>query len=140
MSDTVSPEQRRINMQKIRSKDTSIEIQVRKYLFSKGFRYRKNVSTLPGKPDLVLRKYNTVIFVNGCFWHMHQGCRKSRIPRSNTEYWEKKLKRNAENDRKNIAELTTAGWSVIVLWECDLKRDFDGVMQQTIKMIFSGNK
>lgn len=130
--DSITPEHRSWNMSRIKSKDTKIEVQVRKYLFSKGFRFRKNDKRYPGKPDVVLPKYKTVIFVNGCFWHQHEGCKYARLPKSRPEYWEPKLKRNIENDRKHYHELEASGWHVIVLWECELKKDFEGVMNSVI--------
>ena len=110
-------------MSRIRSTNSKPEDIVRKYLFSKGLRYRKNVKTLPGKPDVVLTKYKTVIFVNGCFWHGHQGCRYFVMPKSNTEYWNKKIAGNVERDRNVIVQLEELGWNVITVWECQLKKD-----------------
>lgn len=132
--DNLTKEQRHLNMSHIRSKNTSIEIKVRKYLFSKGFRYRINVKTLPGKPDIVLKKYNTVIFINGCFWHRH-GCRLSTMPKTNQEYWIKKFETNVSNDEENYKKLRNEGWNVEILWECELKDDFEMVMNQLIEDI-----
>ena len=112
---------RSMNMSHIRSTNTKPEEKVRKYLFSKGLRYRKNVHTLPGKPDIVLKKYKTVVFVNGCFWHRHD-CGRFVMPASNTEYWEKKINGNVERDKKNTTLLEEQGWRVIVIWECELKK------------------
>ena len=113
---------RSYNMSMIRSKSTKPEELVRKYLFSHGFRYRKNVRTLPGSPDIVLPKYKTVIFLNGCFWHKHD-CPRFVLPKSNTEYWNKKIENNVKRDTDNTALLKQAGWKVIVVWECELKKD-----------------
>lgn len=121
MADTKTPEERSRNMSHIRSVNTKPEELVRKYLFAHGFRYRKNDKRYPGKPDIVLPKYHTVIFVNGCFWHMHN-CSRARLPRSNQDYWEPKIKRNMERDQDNIRRLEDAGWKVIVIWECELKK------------------
>ena len=121
MADVHSPKTRSFNMSRIRSKDTKPEEIVRKYLFSKGFRYRKNDARFPGKPDIVLPKYKTVIFVNGCFWHKHEGCRYFSWPENNAEFWAKKINANVERDAKNYAHLQQLGWHVIVIWECDLK-------------------
>ena len=110
------------NMSRIRGKDTKPEELVRKYLFSQGFRYRKNDARLPGKPDIVLPKYKTVIFVNGCFWHGHEGCHYFVWPKNNAEFWKKKIGSNIERDAKNHALLAKLGWNVIVVWECELKR------------------
>jgi len=121
MVDNHSKESRSYNMSQIRSKDTKPEQIVRKYLFSHGFRYRKYVKELPGKPDIVLPKYKTVIFVHGCFWHMHEGCSRSNIPKSNEDYWIPKLSKNKERDLKNIYSLELQGWNIIIVWECELK-------------------
>lgn len=119
--DTKTPEARSLNMSHIRSKGTKPEETVRKFLFHRGFRYRKNDKRLPGKPDVVLPKYKTVIFINGCFWHMH-GCSRSRLPRSNNTYWEPKIKRNRERDQQQYQQLKNAGWKVLIVWECELKK------------------
>lgn len=119
--DNKSAEQRRENMSHIRSTNTKPEEIVRKFLFSKGFRYRKNDKRYPGKPDIVLPKYRTLVYVNGCFWHQHAGCRYAAIPKSNQEYWLPKLARNIERDEKVHQEAVEAGWSVIIVWECSIK-------------------
>lgn len=121
MADIKTPAERSENMSRIRSINTKPEEIVRKYLFKHGFRYRKNDRRYPGKPDIVLPKYRTVIFVNGCFWHMH-GCSRSRLPRSNQEYWKPKIERNIERDAENKQKLEVDGWNVIVVWECELKK------------------
>lgn len=121
MADTKAPAERSENMSRIRSTNTKPEEIVRKYLFSHGFRYRKNDKRYPGKPDIVLPKYRTIIFVNGCFWHMH-GCSRSRLPRSNQEYWKPKIERNIQRDAENQRKLEADGWKVIVVWECELKK------------------
>lgn len=120
MADNHTKEVRSMNMSHIRSKNSKPEEIVRKYLFSQGFRYRKNVKKLPGTPDIVLPKYRTIIFVNGCFWHKHS-CPRFVWPSSNQEYWVPKILGNVERDKKNIALLTDAGWRVIVVWECELR-------------------
>ncbi len=122
MSDRHTHEQRRYNMQQIKGKDTKPEISLRKLLFADGFRYRINDRKLPGKPDIVLKKYNTVIFVNGCFWHGHQNCRYFVVPKTRTEFWTDKIKGNKERDHRNISLLKEAGWNVITVWECELKK------------------
>lgn len=122
MADNHTPEVRSYNMSRIRNKDTKPEEIVRKYLFSQGFRYRKNVKELPGRPDIVLPKFKTVVFVHGCFWHMHN-CGAFRWPATNYEYWNKKILGNVERDRKNEELLKVAGWNVITIWECDLTRN-----------------
>lgn len=122
MADVHTPEQRSYNMSRIRGKNTKPEELVRKYLFAQGFRYRKNDARFPGKPDIVLPKYKTVIFVNGCFWHGHEGCRYFVWPKSNTEFWEHKITGNIQRDMRNQQELTEQGWNVITIWECELKK------------------
>ena len=122
MADNHTKEQRSYNMSKIRSTNSAPEEKVRKFLFSKGFRYRKNVKSLPGCPDIVLPKYKTVIFVNGCFWHKHD-CPRFVWPSSNKEYWEPKIRRNVERDKINIELLQKEGWRVLVVWECELKKN-----------------
>ena len=107
-------------MSHIRGKNTRPELIVRKYLFAHGFRFRVNVKKLPGTPDIVLRKYHTVIFVNGCFWHGHEGCPYFVLPKSNVEFWNNKITRNRERDLKNRIKLRDMGWHVIQLWECQL--------------------
>lgn len=114
---------RSYNMSEIRSTGTKPEEIVRKYLFSKGLRYRKNVKILPGKPDIVFSKYKTVVFVNGCFWHGHQNCRYFVMPKSNTEYWESKIKSNITRDKTTYDSLSALGWNVLIVWECELKKD-----------------
>lgn len=108
-------------MAAIRSRDTKPEMVVRKYLWSRGFRYRVNNLRLPGHPDIVLRKYHTCIFVNGCFWHGHEGCKYYRVPKTNTEFWERKISRNRERDREEQKQLARMGWHCITVWECELK-------------------
>ena len=116
MADTKTPEERSRNMANIKSENTKPENIVRKYLFKNGFRYRKNDKRYPGKPDIVLPKYRTAIFVNGCFWHMHN-CARGRMPRSNQDYWIPKIQRNIERDKDNIIKLESMGWKVIIIWE-----------------------
>lgn len=110
-------------MSRIRCRDTKPEEIVRKYLFSRGFRYRKNDPSLPGKPDIVLPKYKTVIFVNGCFWHGHEGCRYFVWPKNNANFWKEKIERNIERDTHNYQLLAERGWKIIVVWECELKKN-----------------
>lgn len=135
--DSITNEKRSWNMSRIKSKDTKIEVLVRRYLFAKGFRFRKNDKRYPGKPDVVLPKYRVVIFVNGCFWHMHLGCKYGRLPKSNTDYWKPKLEKNSENDKQHIKWLQEMGWTVVVLWECELKKDFEGVMERIIQKLIA---
>lgn len=112
---------RSYNMSRIKGKNTRPEELVRKYLFSQGFRYRKNDKRLPGSPDIVLPRYKTVIFVNGCFWHGHEGCRYFVWPESNKDFWKNKIETNIARDNKKTAALESMGWKVITVWECELK-------------------
>lgn len=137
MPDVLSKEQRSWNMSRIRSRDTQIEMRVRKHLFNKGFRYRKNVASLPGKPDIVLPKYNTVIFVHGCYWHRHENCKYSTTPKTRAEFWNEKFNRNIANDKKHQKALRDMGWHVIILWECQIKHQFDDTMGNCISQLLS---
>ena len=121
MADVHTPKQRSYNMSRIRGKDTKPEEMVRKYLFSQGFRYRKNDTRLPGKPDIVLPKYKTVIFVNGCFWHKHEGCKNFVWPKNNAEFWKDKITGNVVRDQENRKRLCALGWRIITIWECELR-------------------
>lgn len=112
---------RSYNMSQIKGKNTKPEELVRKYLFSQGFRYRKNDKRLPGSPDIVLPKYKTVIFINGCFWHGHRDCKYFVWPKSNEEFWRNKIYSNIERDIRKTKQLTGLGWKVIIVWECELK-------------------
>ncbi|MCR4573872.1 MAG: very short patch repair endonuclease [Lentisphaeria bacterium] len=120
--DTVSPEKRSETMSKIRSKNTKPELLVRHHLHMLGFRYRLHSPKLPGHPDIVLPKWHTVIFINGCFWHRHEGCKVATMPKSNVEFWTKKFERNVARDKKEQAALKEAGWHVLVVWECEIKK------------------
>ena len=119
--DVLSKDQRHKNMAAIHSANTKPEMIVRKYLFAHGFRYRLNHPRLPGRPDIVLRKYRTCIFINGCFWHGHEGCKYYVIPKSNTEFWTQKITRNIERDKQVQQELARMGWHCMTIWECELK-------------------
>lgn len=121
MADVHEPEIRSYNMSQIKGKDTKPEIMVRKFLFSMGFRYKLHVKKLPGKPDLVFPKYNSVVFVNGCFWHGHEGCKYFVVPKTRTEWWLEKINRNKMKDVGNITLLHQEGWNVVIIWECELK-------------------
>lgn len=119
--DVLSKEQRHRNMTAIHSANTKPEITVRKYLFVHGFRFRINYSRLPGHPDIVLHKYRTCIFINGCFWHGHENCKYYVIPKSNTSFWTQKISRNIDRDKQVQRELAQMGWHCITIWECELK-------------------
>ena len=121
MPDKLTREQRHRCMASIRGKDTKPEMIVRRWLHSRSFRYRVNVKGLPGSPDIVLRKYRTAIFIHGCFWHGHEGCRYFVLPKSNTEFWTAKIERNRERDLERRAQLKQMGWHTVVIWECQLK-------------------
>jgi DNA mismatch endonuclease (patch repair protein) len=114
---------RSYNMSQIKGKNTKPEILVRKFLFSKGFRYRLHVKTLPGKPDIVLPKYKTVIFINGCFWHGHENCKYFVIPKTKTDWWLNKIYGNKQKDGENFIQLSQIGWKIVTIFECELKRD-----------------
>ncbi len=130
--DRLTKEQRHLCMAAIHGKDTKPERWVRKFLFSRGFRYRLNHPRLPGHPDLVLRKYRTVIFVNGCFWHGHEDCKYFRLPKTNTDFWQKKIARNKERDKAEQRQLAAMGWHCITVWECQLKPK---VREQTLESL-----
>ena len=136
MTDVHDKKTRSYNMSRIRAKDTKPEMIVRKYLFSRGFRYRLHVRKLPGKPDLVLPKFRTVIFVNGCFWHGHEGCKYYVLPKNNQDWWLRKINRNRELDEKNTGELNRDGWRVITIFECELKNGkLESTLENTIRRI-----
>ncbi len=134
MADVMTPEQRSRCMAAIRGKDTKPEMIVRKYLFSRGLRFRVQVRKLPGNPDIVLPKYKTVIFVNGCFWHGHEGCKYFRLPKSNIEFWKEKIERNIERDRESMQALFDLGWKVIRVWECELRNKAN--REETLNKIY----
>lgn len=139
--DIVSEEKRSYIMSKIHSKDTKAELVVRKALFARGFRYRIHDKRLPGKPDIVLPKYKTVIFVNGCFWHGHEHCKYYRLPKSHKEYWSNKIKGNKQRDIKNNILLKEMGWFVITAWECSIrgksKEDIEAFIDKIIRQMLS---
>lgn len=126
----ISAEQRSKIMAQIGSKNTKPEIIVRKWLHRRGFRFRLHRADLPGKPDIVLPKFKTIIFIHGCFWHQHLNCKKSTLPKNNSTYWEEKFKRNLKNDSKAISQLQESGWQVIIIWECEV---LNGEYQNIIK-------
>lgn len=135
MSDVMTPEQRSHCMAAIKGKDTKPEMIVRKYLFSRGLRFRVQVRKLPGTPDIVLPKYRTAIFVNGCFWHGHEGCKYFRLPKSNIEFWKEKIERNIERDKESMRALLGQGWKVIRVWECDLRNKAN--REETLNKIYN---
>lgn len=126
-------------MSRIKAKDTSIEIRVRKWLYHHGYRYRKNVSTLPGKPDIVLKSYNTVIFIHGCFWHRHPNCKDATTPKTHTEFWQSKFAKNIANDKKNTQKLEEMGFRVLIIWECEINKHFDETVSKISRIIGSSH-
>lgn len=140
MTDKITPERRSANMARIRSKDMKPELHVRRLVHSLGYRYRLHRKDLPGKPDLVFGPQKKVIFVHGCFWHLHPDpdCADAKMPKSNTAYWKPKLERNVERDRQHIAALTEAGWKVLTIWECET-RDMREVEQRIVKFLEAKN-
>jgi DNA mismatch endonuclease, patch repair protein len=123
MADVHEPHIRSYNMSRIRGKNTKPEMIVRRFLHSQGFRFRLHDKKLPGKPDIVLKKYRTVIFIHGCFWHGHEGCKYFVVPKTRTEWWLNKINRNKDNDAKAMSALNSTSWKVIEIWECELKQD-----------------
>lgn len=132
MTDIWSKEKRSEVMSKIRSKNTKPEIMLRKVLFALGYRYRIHNKVLPGKPDIVLPKYKTAIFVHGCFWHYHADCREGRIPNTNSAFWREKLLKNISRDQKHQETLIQLGWKVLVCWECEIEKDIEAVTKKVI--------
>ena len=138
MSDRISKKHRSWNMSRIQGKNTKPELQLRSLLHRAGFRFRLHDSRLPGKPDIVLRKYRTAIFVNGCYWHRHENCAKATMPKSRIEFWQDKFEKTVARDQCKNRELKQAGWHVITVWECDLEKAPETVLNkvaQTIKGI-----
>lgn len=135
MPDRFSTEKRHEIMSAIKGKDTKIEVMVRLWLYHHGIRYRKNLKVLHGTPDIILTRYKVAIFVNGCFWHSHEGCKYASHPKSRVEYWEPKLAKNVERDMRHQVELTDAGWHVFVVWECEIATDFEGTMEKLLSRI-----
>ena len=132
--DKVSRERRSWNMSRIRGKDTKPEVAVRAILHRMGYRFRIHRSDLPGKPDIVLPKYRTVISVHGCFWHRHEGCALAYTPKSCVEFWTKKFANNVERDRRNQRQLKQLGWNVVCVWECEVKKD-TGALEERLQSI-----
>ncbi len=137
--DKVSSQQRSYNMSLIHGQDTKPEILVRKYLFSRGLRFRKNDKRLPGHPDIVFPKYKTVVFINGCFWHGHEGCKYFVMPKSNVEFWQNKIQTNIARDAAIKNKLEKLGWIILVVWECELKaRTREQVLSNLYNSIIAG--
>lgn len=140
MVDTLSPEKRSWNMSRVRSRDTKPEVMVRSLLHCNGFRFRLHSNDLPGKPDIVLPKYHTVILVHGCFWHRHEGCQDATTPKTRTTFWENKFKENTERDQRTAESLRKLGWKVIVVWECETSKPEDLLKRLKTKIKESSNK
>ena len=141
MADVHSKETRSYNMSRIKGKDTKPEMLVRKYLFSKGLRYKLHDKTLPGKPDMVFPKYKTVLFIHGCFWHGHEGCKYYVVPKTKTEWWINKINGNIKKDTDSIARLQQLGWKVVIVWECELKPGkVNGTLQNLMKTFKQNNE
>lgn len=138
MSDRMTPKQRHRCMSHIHSSGTKPEKAVRSWLWKHGYRYRLNVKSVPGKPDIVMRKYRTAIFVNGCFWHGHEGCKGFVMPKSNVDFWQTKIDRNRERDLRNYQILADNGWQVVVIWECQIKSDFEQTMTE-LSVVLNSN-
>ncbi len=137
--DNLTAQQRHKNMANIRLKDTRPELLARKWLWSHGYRYRLNVKSVPGKPDIVLRRYRTAIFVNGCFWHGHEECGNFKAPKNNTVFWLNKITKNKERDQRNYRDLFNAGWNVIVIWECQLRNNRIEETMRNVEHLLSNN-
>ena len=141
MADTITTEHRHYVMSQIHSSSTKPELRLRYALWRLGFRYLVNDKRLPGRPDIVLPKYNTVIFVHGCFWHGHKGCANYRIPKSNTEFWTAKVERNQARDQEVWRKLEAKGWSVIIVWECELKKsELEGTVSRVEQEIIQNGE
>jgi DNA mismatch endonuclease (patch repair protein) len=130
MVDTVTSERRSWNMSRIRCRDTGPEVVLRSLLHRAGFRFRLHAKKLPGRPDIVLPKYKTAIFVHGCFWHRHAGCRNATTPSTRAEFWQEKFDGNVRRDARNRADLKAAGWTVMTVWECELKANAEDVARK----------
>lgn len=137
MADLFDEQTRSRIMASIKGKDTKPEVLVRKFLFSKGLRFRKNPKNFFGKPDIVLRKYNTIVFINGCFWHAHDNCNRFSMPKTRVGFWEEKFKKNKSRDKRNIDFHRSSGWNVIVVWECEIIRKEEETLNGLLEQILS---
>lgn len=139
MGDVHDKATRSFNMSRVQSRDTKPEIRLRRSLFSKGFRYKLHDKKLPGKPDIVLPKYRTVILVHGCFWHQHKGCKKARLPIQNAEFWKAKLQQNVSRDAKSEKALRDLGWNVLIVWECETQKSIKETLERVSHSLTSVN-
>lgn len=130
MADTIARERRSWNMSRIKGRNTGPELRLRSLLHRAGFRFRLHAKELPGRPDIVLPKYRVAIFVHGCFWHRHQGCRNATTPSTRLQFWQSKFDSNVSRDERNRTDLRAAGWTVLTVWECELKSDASGVVER----------
>lgn len=135
MADSLSRERRSWNMSRIKGQNTGPELRLRSLLHREGFRFRVHGQRLPGRPDIVLPKYRSVIFVHGCFWHRHPGCPNSTTPSTRRDFWQDKFDKTVDRDRRNLAALEAMGWSVHVVWECELEADPQGVIQRLVQLL-----
>lgn len=135
--DILTPEKRSWNMSRIRGKDTKPELALRSALHRLGYRFRLSDRRLPGRPDIVLPKYKTAVFVHGCFWHRHRGCKYAYVPKSKVEFWQQKFEENIARDERNIRDIRSNGWIPIVVWECQIKHDLDSCIQRLIDQLHS---
>lgn len=133
--DHLSPRERSRNMSRIRASDTIPEVSLRSALHRRGFRFRKNVATLPGKPDIVLPRHRTVVFVNGCYWHRHKNCKRATTPKTNRSYWRAKFAANVRNDAIHTRQLRQLGWKVLVVWECQLRHNIEEATEDLIRRL-----
>ena len=139
MADNLTPQQRKIAMSRVRGQNTTPEKVVRSLLHRFGFRFRKNVKSLPGTPDIVLPKYRTAIFVNGCFWHGHESCKRATIPNTHREFWVRKISSNVSRDKRSIELLQQAGWRVVTIWQCQLRsqKESEETVQKTAALLIA---
>ena len=135
MADVHTPEQRSYNMSQIKGRNTRPEKKLRSLLHQNGLRFRIHDNRLPGHPDIVLPKYRSIIFVHGCFWHRHPGCRYASVPESHGDFWNEKFSQNVERDRKNLTLLKKMGWYTIIVWECELKKDASAVVKKILMLL-----
>lgn len=138
MADRISKEHRSWNMSRIRGADTGPELRLRSLLHQRGYRYRLHDPKLPGKPDLVFRRYRTVVFVHGCYWHRHEGCAKATTPKSRADFWHAKFNGTVERDQRKARELAEKGWRIITVWECELEKDPHSVLREVCRKLEEG--
>lgn len=138
--DKLTPEKRSWNMSRIRNRDTKPELALRSALHRLGYRFRLSDRNLPGRPDIVLPKYKTAVFVHGCFWHRHKGCKYAYTPKSKVEFWQHKFEENIARDERNISDILSNGWIPVVIWECQIKHDLDSCLQLLTEQLHSNTR